>query len=108
MDFTNISKNYFQYFKNKDIEALGKLFSNDIQLKDWNIDIHGYENVFEQNKMILKNLGNFDLVVNNLSQVNNTVFAEIEIQTEEENTIVLDKLEFNNDGKIFKITAFKG
>ena len=38
----------------------------------------------------------------------NTVFAEIEIKTEEENTIVLDKLEFDEDGKILKITAFKG
>tara|TARA_B000000557_G_C20434906_1_gene300465 strand:- start:121 stop:447 length:327 start_codon:yes stop_codon:yes gene_type:complete len=108
MNFANISKDYFQYFKNKDIESLGKLFSKKIQLKDWNIDINGYDNVFEQNKIILKNLGNFDLVVKNLSQVDNTVFAEIEIKTEEENTIVLDKLEFDEDGKIFKITAFKG
>lgn len=108
MDYINKANLYFQYFKSKDIVSLSDLFSNNIILKDWNINVNGYKNVVNQNKLIFDSLGDFDLLVKKLSQVENIVFAEIEIITNKEVTIVLDKLEFDSDGKIFKITAFKG
>ena len=39
---------YFKDFSNQDIEALSESFSEDIHLCDWNIDVHGKENVLRE------------------------------------------------------------
>ena len=43
---------YFKDFSNQNIEALSEMFSEDIHLCDWNIDVTGKENViFEIQKI---------------------------------------------------------
>ena len=39
---------YFKDFSNQDIEALSEMFSEDIHLCDWNIDVTGKENVLRE------------------------------------------------------------
>jgi len=108
MKYINIAKNYFSYFKNKDIEKLASLFSNKISLKDWNIELNGIKDVIDQNKIIFNDLGQFDLIINNIYEIDKIIFAEIEIITEKEEAKVIDKIEFNSDDLIIKITAYKG
>ena len=43
---------YFKDFSNQNIEALSEMFSEDIHLCDWNIDVHGKENVINAIKDI--------------------------------------------------------
>lgn len=108
MKYINIAKNYFSYFKNKDIEKLASLFSNKISLKDWNIELNGIKDVIDQNKIIFNDLGQFDLIINNIYEIDKIIFAEIEIITEKDEAKVIDKIEFNSDDLIIKITAYKG
>ena len=39
---------YFKDFSNQNIEALSEMFSEDIHLCDWNIDVQGKENVIKE------------------------------------------------------------
>jgi len=104
-----IAKKYFSYFSNKEIELLKTLFSNKINLRDWDINISGIDNVVQQNIKIFKNLGEFQLKVINLYQSDNVVFGEIEIILKNKEIIkVLDKIVFDEESKIKEIIAFKG
>lgn len=109
MKLIELAKKYFSYFSNKDIDSLKVLFSSEIKLRDWEIDIEGYDNVIKQNIKIFDNLNNFNLKIIELSQSENTIFAEIEIILADNEVVrVLDRIKFNNDLKIIEITAFKG
>ena len=109
MNLIPIANKYFLYFSKKNIISLKSLFSKNINLRDWEVDISGYDNVIRQNIKIFKNLDNFKLKIISLSQSKNIIFAEIEIIINNDETIkVLDKIEFNKYLKIKKITAFKG
>ena len=61
MNLIPVAKDYFLNFSNKDIESLKKQFSKNIILRDWEIDVSGYDNVVSQNIEIFDNLGNFSL-----------------------------------------------
>ena len=43
------SKIYFEIFSKKDLSGLKKMFSNDIHLKDWEIEEKGIDNVLKAN-----------------------------------------------------------
>lgn len=51
----NILKKYFTNFSNKNIFELNRMFSKNITLKDWNIDVTGKKKVLNVNKKIFKN-----------------------------------------------------
>ena len=78
MNYINKANLYLQYFKSKDIVSLSNLFSNNIILKDWNINVNGYKNVVNQNKLIFDSLGDFDLLVSlnifNSSLMNDAIY----------------------------------
>ena len=109
MNLIPVAKDYFLNFSNKDIESLKKQFSKNIILRDWEINVSGYDNVVSQNIEILDNLGNFRLNIIEINQSGNIVYAEIEITPENsEKIIVLDKIIFDTSNKIQAIIAFKG
>ena len=43
-----LSEKYFEFFSNRDTESLGKLYSDDIDLKDWNGEWSGKEEVLAE------------------------------------------------------------
>tara|TARA_B110000037_G_C16863279_1_gene400941 strand:- start:172 stop:501 length:330 start_codon:yes stop_codon:yes gene_type:complete len=109
MNLIKLSEKYFNFFVNKNIDGLRLMFSDDIVLRDWEISRKGIEQVVSQNETILKNLSNFKLKILNISQAENIIYAEIEITLSNNEIItVLDKIEFDQEYKIKKITAFKG
>lgn len=108
MNLLNIAKEYFNLFKLKDIDNLKKLFDKHIALQDWEINVEGLNNVVEKNIDIFIELGDFELIVNQLYLIDNIIFAEIDIITGGAKVSVLDKIEFNDNYKIQKITAYKG
>ena len=109
MNLIKLSEKYFNFFVNKNIDGLRLMFSDDIVVRDWEISRKGIEQVVSQNETILKNLSNFKLKILNISQAENIIYAEIEITLSNNEIItVLDKIEFDQEYKIKKITAFKG
>ena len=56
MDLASITKSYFSYFSNKDITNLSKLYSEDVRLKDWEIDLEGKDELIKKNIAIFNEL----------------------------------------------------
>tara|TARA_B100001059_G_C17819889_1_gene577576 strand:+ start:31 stop:357 length:327 start_codon:yes stop_codon:yes gene_type:complete len=108
MNLINIAKEYFNLFELKDIDNLKKLFDKHISLQDWEINVEGLDNVIEKNIEIFTELDDFELTVNQIYLIDNIIFAEIDIITGGVKMSVLDKIEFNDNYKIQKITAYKG
>jgi hypothetical protein len=98
--------NYFNLWKNKDIDNLINLFSDDIVLKDWNGKWESKSNVIEVNKNIF--LNDIKLKVLLIDVCLNTSYCTLEIIVNGETISVLDVIEFNEENLICKITAYKG
>tara|TARA_B110000858_G_C17752113_1_gene450194 strand:+ start:349 stop:675 length:327 start_codon:yes stop_codon:yes gene_type:complete len=108
MKVRKLTEKYFTYFRSKDINQLKKLFDDEIILCDWEIEISGINNVVSQNIEIFNNLGKFDLKIKNIYEIGKIIFAEINILINDEVIKVIDKIEFNENNMIIKITAYKG
>jgi hypothetical protein len=103
------TQEYFEAFKTKNISILNDLYSNDIILIDWDVNIYGKSEVLKNNNLLFKKdfkLEVFDIVQNN-NQTINTLFIEIP----EHNIAieVVDIITFNpKTFEIEKIRAYKG
>ena len=105
----NAALRYFQTFAKKDIYALRELFSPDVTLRDWEISANGLEAVLEANSRIFTNVKKITVDISNVYQCGNTIIAEVDIALNICTTMrVVDIIEFENDGKISAIRAFKG
>ena len=100
---------YQTAFNNQDLLKLEELFADNITLKDWEINVNGKQKVLEANKKIFNSLKSI-----NSKTVNNYFFDNIAICvlkiTINQNEIidVVDIVEFDDEGKILNITAYKG
>ena len=109
MELKKIALDYFSTFSNKNIESLKGFFSNDIVLRDWDIEAKGIDEVIEANKKIFNNVDCISVEPINLYQEGNIIFGELTILINKSETIyVVDIIEFNNENKIKRIFAYKG
>lgn len=104
-NYKTLTDKYFEAFLNKDVETLNELYSNNITLIDWNINVNGKEEV------LLANQGLFDLdftlEVHNTNQSEDKTFNEITITIGEEVLNIMDVITFDENFKIIKIVAYK-
>lgn len=100
---------YFSNFSKKDLLKLKNDFSEDIVLRDWEIEENGLESVIRVISTIFEKNYSINIKVINLVRESHQVAAEIEILINEEELIkVVDIIKFNNQNKIYSITAYKG
>lgn len=107
----SLCEHYFELFSNKDIEGLSYLFSDNIKLKDWLVNIRGKEIVLEEMNKLFNVAEKIKIDIRELHEECDTVCCElkIEIQTNDDKVEleVVDILKFDNLFKIKKITAYK-
>lgn len=103
---------YFEYFSNKDLEGLKSMFSNDVVLEDWENKGTGIDEVLQINKDIFEKNGKIRVVL--LSEASTKMnyitryFCQIKIVVNEWSNIdVVDIIDFNDDDKIVKISAYQ-
>ncbi len=104
-----IALNYFNIFSQKDIEGLRTLFDDNITLRDWDINKAGIKNVLEANLSIFEKVKTIQVIPQTIITENNLLSAELKIIIDDtEELKVVDLIEFNTNGKILSIKAFKG
>ena len=111
MTLLDKSKEYFTAFSEKNIEKLNSMFSEDVSLRDWDIEATGIGSVLKANSNIFSSVETIVVIPTGLycDREQNTVIAEIEILINgDEKILVNDVLEFNKEGKIKSIRAYKG
>jgi hypothetical protein len=99
------SQDYFDKFRNKDIRGLSHLYSSDIHLVDWDINIRGMEEVLNANASLFDL--DFTLDVHTITHSANKTFNEITITIGEEKLEIMDVITFNENYQITNITAYK-
>jgi len=109
MNLKELTLNYFNTFSNKDTEGLRALFSNDVYLRDWEISESGIENVISANQKIFDSFDTINVIPIEICQTGNITASEMEIHINKSEVIrVVDVIEFNGDGKICAVRAYKG
>lgn len=100
---------YFQYFSNKDIDSLSKMFSEDIRLVDWEIAETGKEEVIKANQKIFDSVETIQVKPLYFYYDGEDSFAvEILIVVNEKEFLeVVDVIRFNEDGLIDSVKAYK-
>ena len=108
MELKDIVKIYFSYFSNKDLQNLENLFSENINLKDWDINVMGKKEVLKANKNIFDSVESINVTPLNIYQDENVILCEIDILiNEKEKLRVIDIIKFDENNKIEQISAFK-
>jgi hypothetical protein len=97
---------YFDYFNNKNIEGLEtEMYADDVTLKDWVCDVAGKQSVLDMNKKLFQN--QFTIKVNKVitDETNSVVLFELNIGNQ--TLSICDVINWNDEGKIKSVTAFK-
>src|SRR6056300_958157 len=101
MELIELAKKYFDFFSKKDIQNLKKIFSEDIILKDWEIEATGINDVVEANEKIFNSVDSIIITPKNIYQDNFVLICEIDIMINKtEKLKVIDILKFNEYYKI--------
>lgn len=99
---------YFQTFCKKDTASLEVLFSDNIILKDWEVEIVGKQNVLDFNQRFFNSVSTIRIDVDKVAVGLDTVITEIKIIINNSISIaVVDVLEFDDENKIKQIRAYK-
>ena len=99
---------YFLSFRTKNVEELNNIFSEGVELKDWNNEFVGKPQVMEEIVGIFQNFDTIKLDIVQIYKSSNNKFAcEIEIFLDGEMLRVMDLIDFNDDGKITQLVAYK-
>jgi len=111
MTMTNKDKllSYFKNFSNKDIDSLREMFAEDVRLIDWEIAESGIEDVVKANQKIFDSVDS--IIVKPMSIYHDgedSFAAEILIVINDKEFLeVVDVIEFDEDGLINSIKAYK-
>ena len=104
-----IALSYFKKFSQKNLNGLREMFDENVTLRDWDINEAGIENVLKANSNIFQSVNTIKVMPQNIILENNFISAELKIiVNDEEELKVVDLIEFNKNGKITSIKAFKG
>jgi len=108
MNKVALIKQYFENFSNKRIDLLEQMFSQDVELTDWEISAKGISQVVVANQKIFNSVETITVDVGVLAETDNTVFAQISVIVNSSVTIkVIDVITFDQEGKISKVSAYK-
>ena len=98
---------YFNAWNLRDIDALKKIFSDNILLEDWEIKEIGLSAVIEANKKIFNEVPNIKAHVQRIAMGHNCVFCELKISINAEEIIDVVDIITIKDDKITEIKAYK-
>ena len=103
-----LAEKYFNFFNDKNIEQIADLFSKNITLCDWEIDVSGKEKVLDATKNIFDNVESIDINIINIYEYGQDVIAELNIILNQKDILfVVDIITFDLRGKIASIRAYK-
>ncbi len=108
-NYLSFAKKYFKTFSNKDIQGLGEMFDINCSLRDWEINVTGKDKVLEANKKIFDSVETIEVQAQNIYCDENIIIADLLITVNNmEKLLVVDIIEFSENGKIISIRAYKG
>ena len=105
MMYIKKTQEYFDKFSGKDIRGLSHIYSQNVSLLDWNIEVSGKEEVLNANASLFDL--DFTLEVHNITHSGDKTFNEITITIGDDTFRIMDVITFNENYQITNITAYK-
>jgi len=104
----DLAMQYFEMFSNKDLTGLSEIFTDDVNLRDWERSATGKVGMLAVAKDIFDAVNTITVTPLALYEENSTVVAEIEVLANgDTKLLVVDVIKFEN-GKISSVVAYKG
>lgn len=102
-------KRYFEFFSDKNIDMISKMFSDEVSLVDWNISAFGKKEVLKANENIFQNVESIEVTpIEFYSNSDTSYSVKISIIVDEiEKLEVIDVIKFDENGLIKSIEAYK-
>ncbi|NDD11722.1 MAG: nuclear transport factor 2 family protein [Betaproteobacteria bacterium] len=108
-DLKDIALQYFDAFSEKDLARIEGMFSEDVALKDWEIEATGKAAVLEANQNIFRSVKTIAVHPRQLIHEKDIIAATLEITIDGDSVInVVDIISFNENHQIRSIRAYKG
>lgn len=100
---------YIQSYAAKDINAVTKLFAENITLRDWKISVQGKAMAVAETEKNFANAQSIEIDILSLMVSETEVAGELKIVVDgNEELYVVDVLSFNDQGQINAIRAYLG
>jgi hypothetical protein len=111
MIWLNFAKRYLGAFAAKDLDYLDSVYSDEIELSDWEGTTKGKEQVLTINKHFFDNVDLISFHVKDVAYNNKLIFicfdAIITSGKEKDQLTIVDMIKIDNNGKIQSVNAFK-
>lgn len=108
----NLDSKFLEYisaYQAKDLSAIQEMFSDDIELRDWNILAVGIERALEETKANFDAATSISIEVVRLFVSNHVVAGQLKITVNQDVELeVVDVVTFDDAGFIKQIRAYKG
>lgn len=98
---------YLQCWANRDLASLELLLDKDCMLADWSGSVLGRDNILKTNKKVYDAAKFLSIDIKKIAVGHDCVMAELEIKINKNLIHVVDVLDYNDEGKIQRIRAYK-
>lgn len=98
---------YLQCWANRDLASLEFLLAEDCMMADWSGSILGKDNILKNTKKIYDAAKFLSIDIKKIAIGQDCVMAELEIKVNKNLMYVVNVLDYNDDGKIQRIRAYK-
>ena len=98
-------KKYFYYFSNKKVKEISNLFSEDIQVNDWNVKISGKNRAIKMYNKIFKSTKKLKIKIIEMHYINKVVFAQLVLNLHDKKLYILDNLIILSGSNIFSFNS---
>jgi hypothetical protein len=102
----NLTKDYFVAFSKKDETALFRMFDENVELVDWQVNITGRGAVMTNNQNLFESTGEIKITPMLIAVYGLTSMSKILVEIGSNSLNVVDMITFDNLGKIVKIEAY--
>ena len=108
MDAKEKVTNYFKTFSNQDLNGLANFLADNVELTDWETHAQGRERVLAANAVIFNNVTSINITPLHIYVDGAVAACEILVTVNADTVLkVVDIIEFNADGLICSIRAYK-
>jgi hypothetical protein len=107
--FENLLRQCLLAYEAKDIDTIAGMFSSDVTLRDWNLEVQGKPAAIQEFKKNFEQAKSLKIEIKRVFQSVVGAAAELEITVNgEEKLNVVDVMTFNDAGQITEIISYKG
>lgn len=106
-DFKGIVRSYLGYFSGKDIESIHAILSDNIAVHDWTGSFYGLSEVLALYENIFNDFNRVEVRIKRVCSDKNYVVTELEVILDSQQLSVIDVVEFDEDGHISCIRAYR-